>query len=238
MKFRSPETLRGARAITPILVGIFPFAVVFGLMMRQSGLTFLQSAFFALSLIAGAAQIATIHLYATGAPLLIIVATAVAINMRYAMYSLSLEPLLRSEPWWVRLFSAFIVSDQSYGFTVAEAESNPANPDMPSFFLGAAVGIYVFWELGILLGFTLGTAIPSVPTGLTLDFAIPLVFMTLLVPHLKDRPRIAAAAVSGFSAIILVPIMPLQSGFLAALVIGIAAGVIFETMQGKRRSMA
>lgn len=233
MKINSPETLRGARAITPILVGILPFAVVFGFLMRQTGLTFWQSTFFAVSLIAGASQIATIQLYAAGTPLLVIVATAVAINMRYAMYSLSLEPLLRAEPWWIRLFSAFIVSDQSYGFTMAEAESNPANPDMPSFFLGAALGIYAFWELGILLGFTLGTVIPA---GIPIDFAIPLVFMTLLVPHLKDRPRIAAAVISGFSAIILVPVLPLQSGLLAALLIGIAGGVTLETLELRSQS--
>ncbi len=230
MKINSHETLRGARAILPIMVGILPFAVVFGFLMRQTGLSFLQSAFFAVGLIAGASQIATVHLYAAGAPFAIIVLTAVAINMRYAMYSLSLEPLFREESWCTRLFSAFIVSDQSYGFTMAEAEANPENPSMANFFLGASVMLYAMWELGIFVGFTLGSVIPP---GLPLDFAIPLVFMTLLVPHLADSPRICAAVLSGLSAVILVPILPLQSGLLAALMIGICAGFVMETFQGR-----
>lgn len=232
MKLSSPETLRGARAIVPILVGILPFAVVFGFLMRQSDLSPFQSAFFALGLLAGASQIATVHLHAAGAPIFIIVATAVAINMRYAMYSLSMEPLIREEPWWKRLFSAFIVSDQSYAFTMAEAESNPENPDITSFFLGAAVMLYIVWEIGILTGYTIGAVIPS---GVPLDFAIPLVFMSLLIPHLKDRGRNLSALTAGVAAIFLAPLLPLQSGLLAALIVGIAVGFLYESKCGGNR---
>lgn len=230
LKLNSSETIRGGRAILPILVGILPFAVVFGFLMRQSNLSPFQSAFFALGLIAGASQIATVHLHAAGAPTIIIVATAVAINMRYAMYSLSMEPLMRKEPWWKRLFSAFIVSDQSYAFTMAEAESNPENPDIMSFFLGAAVTLYIVWEIGILTGYTIGAVIPS---GIPLDFAIPLVFMSLLIPHLKDRGRNLSAITAGGAAIFLAPLLPLQSGLLAALLVGIAAGFLYETKAGR-----
>lgn len=233
LKIKSPETLRGAQAIAPILVGILPFAVVFGFLMRQTGLTPFQSAFFALSLLAGASQIATVHLHAAGAPIFIIVATAVAINARYAMYSLSMEPLIRKETWWKRLFSAFIVSDQSYAFTMAEAESNPENTDITSFFLGAAIMLYLIWEIGILTGYTLGAVIPS---GVPLDFAIPLVFMSLLIPHLKDTGRNLAALSAGVAAIFLAPLLPLQSGLLAALLVGIAAGFLFEQKRGGRTS--
>jgi len=222
------EFLRGARSVTPILIGIMPFSVVFGFAMRNAGLSGMESSFFALSLLAGASQLASVQLYALQTPALIILATAVVINLRYSMYSLSLRSILEDRPYFERLFAAFIVSDQSYAFTMTEADRNPGNPFLPSFLFGTSITIYAVWEAGIFLGYNLGTIIPA---GLSLDFAIPLVFLSLLIPHLKDRDRQISALTGAAAALILVPRFPLQSGMLVSMIIGIASGMIYNAFE-------
>ena len=219
------EALRGARSVLPILVGIIPFAIVLGFIMKQTGRTAFESGFFSLSLIAGTSQMATVHLFSSQAPFLVIVATAVMLNMRYAMYSLSLVPLLAHEPWWKRLLCAYVISDQSYAFTMAEVEKERAGLDVTTFLIGASLGIFLPWAAGILIGYRAGAIIPA---SLPLDFTIPLVFMALLAPQLKDRGRIGTALVAALAALVLVPTMPLQLGFLTALLLGVVAGVLLD----------
>ncbi len=211
------------RSIIPILIGVIPFAVVLGFAMKSAHLSFPQGAFFALSMLGGTAQLASVQMYAEDTPALIIIATALIINLRYSMYSLSLYPILREQSFVERLFAAFIVSDQSYAFTMAEAERNPVNSFLPSFFFGASSMIFLVWVGGIFLGFNIGTFIPP---QLSLDFAIPLVFMSLLIPHLNGHDRTISAFVAAFAAILLVPALPLHSGLLAAILVGITAGVV------------
>ncbi|MBN1332688.1 MAG: AzlC family ABC transporter permease [Synergistales bacterium] len=225
------EFFRGGRSVMPILIGLMPFAVVFGFAMKDASMTGPQSTFFSLSLLAGASQLAAVHLYAAKTPALIIIATVIAINLRYSMYSLSLQDLFQKRSFGERLFAAFIVSDQSYAFTMTEVEKNPQNSLITFFFLGASVCIYMTWLAGIFLGYNLGTIIPA---GLSLDFAIPLVFMSLLIPHLKGRDRQISALSGAVAAIILVPVLPLNSGLLVAMITGICCGMAYSSVKKKK----
>jgi len=216
---------RGGISVLPILLGVFPFSLVLGFAMKESGLSPLQSASFAASVLAGTAQLATVQLYAAATPGVLIVITALVINLRYAMYGLSMEPLVRHTSIPVRIFYAYIMSDQSYAFTMAEAEEHPGHPHITSFFLGASLVLYVFWQGGIALGYLLGSVIPS---WLPLDFTIPLVFLSLLMPHLKDGKRRFAAGAAALGALVMVPLLPLQTGLLAAILTGMGGGILYE----------
>lgn len=216
------EFFRGARSSVPLLIGIIPFALVLGLAVREAGLTGPQASFFSLSMLAGTAQLAAIQLYGAKASAIVIILTAMIVNLRYSMYSLSLCPILKERSFLERLFAAFCVSDQSYAVTVAEAESNPGNHFIPAFFLGASLTVFSVWVIGIFFGYNLETVIPA---GMSLDFAIPLVFLFLLIPHLRDRDRQISALVGAIASVILVPRMPLQTGLIAAILVGIGAGI-------------
>jgi len=217
------EFFRGMRSVIPILIGVVPFAVVLGFAMKNARFSIPQGAFFALSMLGGTAQLASVQLYAENSPVLIIITTALIINLRYSMYSLSLYPILRERTFAERFFAAFIVSDQSYAFTMAEAERNPRKSSLPAFFFGASAMVFLVWVGSIFLGFNVGTFIPP---ELSLDFAIPLVFMSLLIPHLKGRDRTISAAIAALASALLVHTLPLHSGLLAAILIGIGAGLL------------
>lgn len=223
---------RGGKSVLPILLGVFPFSLVLGVAMKESGLSPLQTASFAASVLAGTAQLATVQLYAAAAPGIFIVLTALVINLRYAMYGLSMEPLVREKSIATRIFYAYIMSDQSYAFTMAEAEEGPSAPYITSFFLGASLTLYAFWQGGIALGYLLGSIIPS---WLSLDFTIPLVFLSLLIPHLKEGKRRFTASITALGAIVMVPLLPLQSGLLGAIITGMGAGILYRKYWGTFR---
>jgi len=94
--------------------------------------------------------------------------------------------------------------------------------------LGTGLTLWSAWQASTAAGILLGA---RVPTGWQLDFALPLTFLALLVPMLRDRPAIAAAASAGGLAVILGG-LPDRTGLLIAVVAGVGAGMLLE---GRRR---
>jgi predicted branched-subunit amino acid permease len=216
------EFLRGARCTVPLFLGLVPFALVLGVAANEAGLDAAQGAFFSLSMLAGTAQLAAVQLYGAGASATIILFTAIVVNLRYSMYSLSLFQILGEKTFFERLLAAFFLSDQSYVITMTERETNEANPFLPAFFFGSSLAVYIVWVSGIFLGFSLKAIIPA---GLSLDFSIPLVFIYFLIPHLKGRDRQFSVIAGAVSSVVLVPRLPLQSGLLVSILIGIGSGM-------------
>lgn len=88
-----------------------------------------------------------------------------------------------------------------------------------AYYVGAG-GIFASsWLVGTFLGVVVGAAIPS---EFQLGFAVPLMFVALLVPSVRDRASLIAAAV-GFAVTLLARDAPLNTGLL----IGAAAGIAF-----------
>ena len=233
MAYSKGEFLRGARNTVPLFLGIAPFAMVVGVAAREAGLDAVQGTFFSLSMLAGTAQLAAVQLYGSGASAAIVLLTAMVVNLRYSMYSLSLHPLLEERPFIERLLAAFLLSDQSFVVSMTELETNPDNPSLPIFLFGSSLAVYVVWVAGIFLGFVLKAVIPS---GLSLDFVIPLAFMFLLVPHLGGRDRQVSVLAGIVASVVLVPRLPLQSGLLVSILIGIGSGMAAGEYFGKAGS--
>ncbi len=221
------EFLRGARNTVPLFLGLVPFALVLGVAAREAGLNTAQGAFFSLSMLAGTAQLAAVQLYGAGASAVIILFTAMVVNLRYSMYSLSLCQILGEKTFSERLLAAFLLSDQSYVITMAEHEANPANFSLPAFFFGSSLAVFTVWVAGICLGYSLKAIIPA---GLSLDFAIPLVFIYFLIPHLKGSDRQVSVLAGITASVVLVPRLPLQSGLLASILIGIGSGMAADAL--------
>lgn len=210
----------GAVAIAPILLGIVPFGLIAGLAAVEIGLRPLDASAFSLLVFAGAAQLAAIDLLGSGASLGVVVVTAMVINLRMAMYSASLAPYLAGEPRRRRLFAAYFLTDQAYAVSVGRFVRDPQYHDRLRFYLGAAISMWLTWQLATITGALVGRAVPdSVPLG----FAVPLAFLSLLVPSVTDRPTLAAAVVAGSGAVMAAP-LPANLGMPLATAAGIAVG--------------
>ena len=216
--------LDGMRSVLPLLVGVVPFGLIFGVTAAGSavggGLGYASSVI----IFAGAAQLATVQLVTAGSAAAVVIATALVINARHLMYSAALAPHFREFPARWRLVLPYILTDQAFAVSIIryETESDPYYKRW--FFFGGAISLWVTWQVTSAAGVLLGA---SIPESWSLDFAIPLVFLALLVPALRDRPSVVAALVGGAVALAASDIS-YNLGLLIGALSGIAAGVIAE----------
>ena len=211
--------IAGARAIAPLAIAVFPFGLVYGVTVAESSFSDWAGALASLLVLAGAAQLALVNLVDDGAPWTIAVLTALVINLRMLMYSGALAPSFAEFPMRWRLLLAHPITDQTTmtWLSYSQAERDPER--RRSFYLGSAILFVGAWFAGTVVGVAVGATIPP---DLQLGFAVPLMFIALLIPSVRDRPTLVAAAV-GFAVTLLAQDAPLNSGLL----IGAGAGVVF-----------
>jgi predicted branched-subunit amino acid permease len=200
---RTHSALAGAKDIAPILIGIVPFGLVAGAAVIHAGFGVAEAVGMSLFVNAGASQIAATTLFDDGAPLWVALATALIVNARMFIYSTSIAPVL----------------------ACASARLRPLrfrdDVDIVPYYVGAWLGLASVWQLSSIAGALLG---PLVPPSWGLDFAVPLVFLAMLAPAIKDRVAIEVAVVTGVSSAVLVPLMPMQTGLVVALLAGMLYG--------------
>ncbi len=199
---------------------MIPFGLITGVTAANSEIgTFLAWAT-SWIIFAGAAQLATLDLFNAGAASVVIIATALTINARHFMYSAALAPAFQEYPSRWRLALPYLLTDQAYAITIGPYEEHIDPVYRRYFFFGGAASFWVMWQITTALGVMFGAIIPP-EWGLT--FAVPLVFIALLIPTLKDRPAVLAAVVGG-SVAVMAASAPYQSGLIIGAVAGVVAG--------------
>jgi 4-azaleucine resistance transporter AzlC len=216
----------GALAVAPMLAGVAPFGVIAGLTAVATGLSAAQAMAMSLTIFAGASQLATLQLLGEGALPAVAVLTALTINLRFAMYSASLAPHFHHlSPRW-RFPLAYLLVDQNYAVTINRLQLAPRGSDLFGhwFFFGGGAALWLTWQVSSAVGIFMGGRIPA---RWSLDFAIPLVFMAVLVPALRHRLHVAAALVGGVVATVCGS-LPYNLGIVVGALSGIATGVVLE----------
>jgi len=219
--------LQGIRDGAPFLLMAIPFAMVFGVVATEAGLTLAQTLGFSVLVIAGASQYAALQLMVENAAIAFVLLAALAVNLRMAMYSASLVPHLGAAPLWQRALVAYVNFDQSYIVSIAQYEKTPDWPlrDKVMFFLGVATPIAPAWVVSTAVGALLGTQIPP---EYALDFIVPIMFLAMVAPMLKSLAHVCAALVSAIVALMLIG-LPAGMGLLIAAGAAMLTGALVET---------
>jgi len=214
----------GVRAEVPLLIGVFPFGMIYGALALNAGLSKVASQMMSSILFAGSAQLVTAQLVHEAAPGFVIVLTIAVVNLRHMLYSASLAPALASlsTPWKTLL--AYLLTDEAYAPTIIKYEREGVQSFSHWFLLGAGLALWSTWQVSTALGIFLGTAIPE---SWSLDFALPLTFIAMVVPALKNRPAIASALSAGIVAL-LTYTWPYRLGLILAALVGIVVGTLLE----------
>lgn len=215
----------GVRAEVPLLIGVFPFGLIYGALALHAGLSKFASQMMSSIVFAGSAQFITTQLVHEAAPGLVIVLTIAVVNLRHMLYSASLAPYLASlSTRWKTLLS-YLLTDEAYAPTILRYEKEGLQPFSHWFLLGAGLALWSTWQVSTGLGIFLGAAIPD---SWSLDFALPLTFIAMVVPVLKSRPAVAAALSAGLVALA-AHSLPFQLGLILAALVGIAVGTFLES---------
>ncbi len=210
----------GAKDIAPILVGIVPFGLVAGAAVIQAGFGIAEAIGMSLFVNAGASQIVATTLFGSGAPLWLALATALIVNVRMFIYSTSLAPVLSEAPGWLRPILGHMLVDQNYASTMTKGRFR-TDVDVIPYYVGAWLGLASVWQLSSIAGALLG---PLIPPSWGLEFAVPLVFLAMLAPTLKDSVAVSVCIVTAVASAVLVPLLPMQSGLVVAILVGMLYG--------------
>jgi 4-azaleucine resistance transporter AzlC len=227
MRTAYSEFWSGAKAELPLLVGVTPFGMIFGVLALGAGIPPAATQAMSAVIFAGSAQFVVARLVGLGTPMLVIVLTGIVVNLRHALYSASVAPYLRSlHPVWKWLL-AYLLTDEAYAVAITHY---PQETDIDStgmrhwYFLGAGLALWSTWQASTAAGIFLGTVIPA---SWSLDFTLALTFIALVVPGLKDRAITMAALAAGVTAMLALE-FPYKLGLIVAALVGVLAGLWSE----------
>ena len=218
------EFVAGAREIAPVLLGAIPFGFVAGVAAIASGLSPLEGMALSVLSFSGIAQLIVCQLIAAQSPVLVAIAAGAVVSLRHMMYSAAIAPHLAHLPKRWRALLAFLMTDQSFAMTVRHFSEPGDTRNRHWNVLGNSLTLYVVWQAAVLVGIVLGA---QVPATWSLDFAVVLTFIALLVPAVRTRADLAAAIVAAGVALVAAG-LPFRLALVVASIAGIAAGMAIE----------
>jgi len=219
------EFIAGVRDELPIVAGVVPFGMIYGALAVAAGMPRAAAQAASAIVFAGSAQFLMAQLVAAGAPAAVIIASGVIVNLRHLLYSASLAPYLRPLRALWRWGLAYLLTDEAYAvgitrFRAQQARGAPMH-HRQWYLLGAGLALWIAWQASTAVGVLFGARVPA---GWGLDFALPLTFIALVVPAIRDRADVTAALIAGGVAVAAAG-LPLRLGLLLGVLCGIGAAL-------------
>lgn len=230
---RRREFLSGCRDELPILLGVAPFGMIYGLLALSAGLSAGVAQSMSSVVFAGSAQFVAAQLIHERAPGGVIVLTVLVVNLRHALYSASVAPYLRplGKGWKAGL--AYLLTDEAYAVAITrylhDEGRSEVSPYRHWYFLGAGFTLWAAWQWSTAVGIFVGARVPA---SWSLDFTLALTFIALVFPSLKDWAGVAAALAAGAVAVLGVG-LPYKLGLPLAAAAGVLAGLVTEGARGQ-----
>jgi 4-azaleucine resistance transporter AzlC len=216
---------QGAYDSLPILLGVIPFGITYGVVGLAVGLTAGETLLMSLVVFAGAAQFISTTMVGMGVTdFSLIVFTTFLVNLRHLLMGASLSPYVSRLPLGRQALLAFAMADESYAVTMDRIQKHGYNE---SYQLGTNAAMYVTWALATMAGIAVGAYIPD-PLAWGLDFAMPATFLAMLIPRLKNKLSIIVCLVAGVIAVACALYLPGKWYILIACVAASLVGGILE----------
>ncbi|MGV3712748.1 AzlC family ABC transporter permease [Pseudolysinimonas sp.] len=227
----------GMRGAGVIVVSYIPFGIAAGAAMGATSVDPLISILSSPIIFAGAAQIAAVQLLHVAAPIALVVFTVAVINARHLLYSAALAPHLADWSTPQRLGAAFLLADPVYALAAARFESpdgGGTSREKRAFYVGAGLVCLVGWTGLLAIGIVAGGFLPA---WVPFELAIPLTFLLLTLPLIKNSAGLVAAVVAGAAATVANG-LPNGVGLLVGAVAGVVAGAVALTLTERRGAVA
>ena len=222
--WRDPQFVHGVKDMAGISLGVAAWGLVSGVAMVRSGLSIPLAVLMSLVVYAGSAQLAALPLIAGGAPIWVVWATALCINLRFIIFSAQWRPYLRDLSRGQRVLLSYFTADLSYVTFMRRYPKPEPAPGQVAYAWGAVAISWVAWQGASMLGITLADTLPS---EWGIGFAGTLALVGLVCALLTDRATVAAAAVAG-SAAVAAYALPLKLNILVAIAAAVAIGLLLD----------
>jgi predicted branched-subunit amino acid permease len=210
--------------MTEISPGIAAWGLITGVAMAKSGMGLALAVTMSLFVYAGTAQLAALPLIASGAPIWVVWATAICINLRFVIFSAQWRMYFGELPRIQRLALGYFTADLNYVIFMRRFPVPKPAPEQVPYFWGGIATNWPSWQVPSLVGIFLGDAIP---TSWGLGFAGTMALLGLTCALLVDRASLVAAAVAGCAAVAAYA-LPLKLNILVAIAAAVAIGLMLD----------
>lgn len=197
--------MRGVRLGLPIFLGYMPVGIAFGVLATTIGFTALQAMVCSATALAGAGQFIALNLMKERADVLAVVAATTVVNLRYVLFGATLSPHLKGMPLGSQAMLAFTLTDETFAVNVSDRRTGQSTGASMA---GVGAIAWTGWVTGTAAG-ALAASLIGDPSRWGVDFAMPAMFVALLIALAEDRRHIAIAALAGALAIGLPALAPL-----------------------------
>lgn len=224
--------IAGGKKAIPIMLGYAPLGLAFGVIAREKGLDVLQTALMSLLVFSGSGQFIGIGLLAAGASIPAILLTTFLVNLRYLLFSAAMAPHVKRMPSLVQSILAFGITDETFTLNMAEFNKKEANRD---FMFGVNIFSHLSWIASTATGAAIGNIVGNVKQY-GINFALPAMFIALLMMQIKDRNTVWVAVIAGALSIGIRLVTSSSVNIITATVIAATVGVVLCRCRQKSTS--
>ena len=226
--WQHPEFKVGLRDILTVAPGIAAWGLTTGVALANSGLSILEASAMTLVVFAGSAQLATTPLIVSGAPLWVIWATALCVNLRFVVFSAHMRPYFMHMPRRVRLVYCYLLGDMSYVLFTKRYQQPGQTPEQrfgqQAYWVASVVTNWVSWMGASFVGIALASVIPL---SWGLGFAGILALIGIACSLATTKLRMLAAGLSGTAAVAAFA-LPLKLNIVVAIAAAVAMSLMIE----------
>ena len=212
-------------------LGLVAWGLVTGVAMVKGGLSVPLALLMTLTVFAGSAQLAALPLMTAHAPVWVIWATALCVNLRFIVFSAHWRPFFMHLPRGQRIALGYFSADLTYVLFMRRHPEPKADAGQMEFLTGCAVSSWLSWQLPSIAGILL---VDSVPTQWGLGFAGVLALFGLGLSLLTDRTTALAAVVAGGAAIAAFA-LPFKLNIVVAIAAAVCLGLLMDGGGGAGR---
>ena len=214
--------LRGALDALPLFIPALPFAFVFGVVVAEAGIPELLGWSSSPIIFGGAIQVTLLTLIGEGASVAAAVSAALIVGARHMLYSVTLAPKFQNQPGWFRWIGSYVLIDQVFVLSQIKPIDEPIA--FRRYFLSAGFTFWTLWMTCTALGVVLG---PAIPPEWGVEFAAPVLFVSLMMAASDRRDKLAAAGLA-MTITFLSAGLPNRVGILVAVISTVTAMMLLR----------
>ena len=229
MSKKTENLLKGFYDVSPLLLPVVPFGIIFGAIGIELGfgpyITYATS----IIIFSGASQIVFFQLLSNGASSLIAITSSSVVSTRHLLYGAVVAQYLSKLSLMWKIFLSYLLTDQAFAVSHEFFKKNSNDEYKHYHLLGAGLTLWIVWQLTTVIGILLGSIVPE---ELGLSFTIPLTFLALLINYFRKIDHLIVIFLSGLSSILFYE-APLKSYIILSCVISLFIIFLINKFQKK-----
>ena len=232
MSDRLKTLLKGIIDVSPLMIPVFPFGIIYGVIGMELGIGAYMTVGLSVIIFGGASQIVLLQLFSGGASSLVALSSVAAVNSRHLLYGAVLSEYLSKLNLTWKIMLSYVMVDQAFAVSNTYFKKNKKDKNKHYHLLGAGFTCWTVWQISTILGIVLGSIVPE---ELGLSFTISLTFLALLISDFRKFKNIIVMFISGIVATIGFNIIPFKAYIIVATLSALIVATIITQIEIKKK---